>query len=306
MSNTQVISATTSTPAIPTTFTADTGVATPAANNLNVVGGAGIETTGAGDTLTISLTGGGSAIDTILTDSGAPAVVPDVNGEVSFVGGEGIDVTGQGPGNIVTISGEDATAGVNVGASNKGIAGYNSAHFNVTAGFVSLLGSGGGPSIQGVITDDGAPAVIADGSGNINILAGAGINVTGQGLGNTVTISAEGAVKNTVTTNDATPTTLITIPAGATPGTYALDVLVSAFNSSTPAGSSVSVWGGVRTTGVATTLTGVSDSSSNPEAALAGISAALAVSGNDILVQVTGLAATTINWSATARYEFVS
>ena len=170
MSNTQVISATTSTPAIPTTFTADTGVATPAANNLNVVGGAGIETTGSGDTITISLTG----------------------------------------------------------------------------------------------------------------------------------------PRGTVTTTNNTPTTVLTIDAGATAGTYALDVLISAFNTSIPAGASISIWGGVRTTGAATVLTGVSDSSSNSEAALAGVSAVLAVSGNNILVQVTGIAATTINWAATARYEFVS
>ena len=50
-------------PSVPTTFTADTGVATPVANNLNVFGqtnfvddAAGIRTEGIGDTLLVQLT----------------------------------------------------------------------------------------------------------------------------------------------------------------------------------------------------------------------------------------------------------
>lgn len=50
-------------PQVPTSFTADSGVATPVANNLDVIGGTvttndpdGIATLGAGDTLTIQLT----------------------------------------------------------------------------------------------------------------------------------------------------------------------------------------------------------------------------------------------------------
>lgn len=43
-------------PSVPTTFTADTGSATPAANNLNIFGSAGIATSGAGSTITLTLT----------------------------------------------------------------------------------------------------------------------------------------------------------------------------------------------------------------------------------------------------------
>jgi hypothetical protein len=58
----QVYLSSTSTPSVPTNFTADSGVATPAANNLNVLGddsttfnSNGISTDGSGDTLTILL-----------------------------------------------------------------------------------------------------------------------------------------------------------------------------------------------------------------------------------------------------------
>ena len=40
-------------PTIPTQFTTDSGIAIPAANNINVFGGTGVTTTGAGSTITI-------------------------------------------------------------------------------------------------------------------------------------------------------------------------------------------------------------------------------------------------------------
>jgi len=46
-----------STPSIATSFTTDSGTATPAANNINVLGGVGITTTGSGSTITISGSG---------------------------------------------------------------------------------------------------------------------------------------------------------------------------------------------------------------------------------------------------------
>lgn len=44
-----------SNPAIPTQFTTDAGIAVPAANNLNVFGGTGATTSGAGSTITITV-----------------------------------------------------------------------------------------------------------------------------------------------------------------------------------------------------------------------------------------------------------
>ncbi len=42
-------------PSVPIQFTADTGIAVPSANNLNVLGGAGVSTSGSGSTLTINV-----------------------------------------------------------------------------------------------------------------------------------------------------------------------------------------------------------------------------------------------------------
>lgn len=46
-------------PSVATLYTENTGTATPAANNLNVVGGTGIATSGFGDTITINVINGG-------------------------------------------------------------------------------------------------------------------------------------------------------------------------------------------------------------------------------------------------------
>lgn len=57
MSQAGAISSTGTNPEIPTDFVTDSGIAVPAADTLNIVGGAGITTSGAGNTVTISATG---------------------------------------------------------------------------------------------------------------------------------------------------------------------------------------------------------------------------------------------------------
>jgi len=53
-------------------------------------------------------------------------------------------------------------------------------------------GGGSAADVQEITTDDGAPPVLPS-AGNVNILGGEGIDVTGQGPGDTVTISGEDA-----------------------------------------------------------------------------------------------------------------
>lgn len=45
-------------PSVPIQFTTDSGVAAPAANNLNIFGGPGVSTSGSGSTVTVTSTGG--------------------------------------------------------------------------------------------------------------------------------------------------------------------------------------------------------------------------------------------------------
>ena len=57
--------------------------------------------------------------------------------------------------------------------------------------WIMLSGGSSGPMIS-VETDDGAPNVVPDGLGEIQIFGGAGISVTGQGPGKTVTVALSG------------------------------------------------------------------------------------------------------------------
>lgn len=56
MSQAGIVNVSSSSPAIPLQFTTDDGIAVPAANNLNVLGAIGCETTGSGSTITINVT----------------------------------------------------------------------------------------------------------------------------------------------------------------------------------------------------------------------------------------------------------
>lgn len=72
-----------------------------------------------------------------------------------------------------------------------------------------LLGTGVAmDEINSITTDDGAPPVIPDISGNINLFGGRGINVNGNGPGNTIFVAFDGDViaeQYNANTGSATP-----------------------------------------------------------------------------------------------------
>ena len=81
MSQAGIISSTLapSPPDVPTQFTTDSGVAVPAANNLNVFGGVGASTSGAGSTITVNVTSASFDWNTV-TSAGNPNQIVIENG----------------------------------------------------------------------------------------------------------------------------------------------------------------------------------------------------------------------------------
>ena len=105
------------------------------------------------------------------TGSAAPST-----GDFTIAAGEGINTVGSG--STITISGEDATT------TNKGIASFASADFDVTTGAVSLEDT----VVKTVTTDTGA--LTPSGHG-FSILGGEGMNVTHTST--TITVDGEDA-----------------------------------------------------------------------------------------------------------------
>ena len=77
----------------------------PGAGNVNFKADPGITITGAtSNTVTFGLTGGGAAIDSIITPTGGP-VTPDGSGNVIFANGTGINISGSGSTVTFNVSG---------------------------------------------------------------------------------------------------------------------------------------------------------------------------------------------------------
>lgn len=131
--------------------------------------------------------------------------------------------------------------------------------------------------------------------------------VAGTGTQNEVDVVITNRIQNKVTTVDATPTAVSTFALGATPGVYTFDVNIAGFDTTDILGVGYSLFGTIRTTGAAGTLCGSVDKIVNEEnATVFPCTATIIASGNNAIIQVTGLAGKIINWNSVTTYLFVS
>jgi hypothetical protein len=116
----------------------------------------------------------------------------------------------------------------------------------------------------------------------------------------------KGSITGVASTVGAANANIVSLPLGAVPGTYTFDIFISAFNAATPAGAGYAIVASVRTTGAAAVLIPNQAIDEFEEAVLIPADAQVTVAGNNAIIQVTGAAGLTINWSAVADYIFVS
>lgn len=244
MSQAGIISVEGSDPQVPTQFDTDDNSAIPINNIIEILGANGITTAGSGNTVTISLTGGGAGIDSIAMQTGTSPVIPDGFGLVTFNGSSvasgtnPVRTNGTGA-NTLQLEVQTSQALAAADATKIGLSNFDSSSFAVAAtGFVTASGSGLGKTITG--DTDGALSPMA---GNWNIKGGAALSAgtnaaVTSGSGNTLTVTAINTAKWIVdpTANRGTHQTIAAALTAASsgetifirPGTYTENLTLKA------------------------------------------------------------------------------
>lgn len=156
------------------------------------------------------------------------------------------------------------------------------------------------------IADDSSVAVPVDNL--LNVVGGPGIQtyVSPDGSDNFY-ISLKNGCSDSAQTVGAVSANIICLSMGATPGTMLVNTKVSAFSisgGSLSAGYEINAC--VRTDGVSATVIGVPDKLVFEEGALSAANATIGVSGNNVIITVTGVAGHTINWVEASSGNFAS
>lgn len=196
------------------TLTGDTGTATPSAGNIKIAGGTGISTIASGATVTVSLSGGSTAVDSINVDAntgpGTDPVLADTNGLITVTGAQvaagttpNVIRTDSLAANTYTIEVQRSSAQAATTLSANGVSHFDSGSFTVDAnGFVTL--KGGGEAIDSIVPNSGTSPVVADTNGQITI-QGTG-SITTVGGTNSLTPQLTGLTANNVLIGAGTAT----------------------------------------------------------------------------------------------------
>lgn len=173
---------------------------------------------------------------------------------------------------------------------------------------IYLKASGSEPSIPtSFVTEDGTAVPVAN---VLNLLAGDTTENNDDGIrsigsGNTVTYQLTNRVTGTVTTTDATPTQLLSVSLGATPGVFIIEGSLQAYNTTDTAGAAYIYTGAARTTGAVGVEIAQEQKGIYEEAANVDLDFDLTISGNNAVLTVEGLPGKTINWNCLFTYRFV-
>jgi hypothetical protein len=177
--------------------------------------------------------------------------------------------------------------------------------------FISATAAAPPPTVAtSFVTNVNSPAVPA--ANVLNVVGGTsivnttnGVRTDGSSGSNTLTIQLTNQQNDIGTTTNATPTVLSTFAMPAIASVQNYEYKICAFNTTSTLGAVYLVIAGARTTGAAATSLNTADITSLEEGVMSGCLVAFGVSGNNVTITVTGLAASTINWSSQLRYTQV-
>lgn len=323
--NTLTISAT---GAVPIQFDEDVGSAVPVLGVLNVLGGSNMNTSGAGNTVTINLndwitwpatnlagTSGLIVIDGdnfLYSPRGTNTFTGQQSGNLSLTGdfnnGYGLLALGSvTTGDNNNALGTSALGGLTTGSDNIAI-GDNAGTAYTTEGSNITIGN------TGTVADGNTIRIGTEGNGagqqDTTFIAGI-YNTTGLVGTRAVVVDANGQLGTgdtdiiaDVQTVDATPTTLYSIALAEDEAIVVNAYIVAAQTDYSAAIIGRLNGGARRMLAGATTIVGspISDYSED----FAGAPTyTISTSGNNVIIQVTGLAATTINWRGNIKYTIL-
>ena len=194
------------------------GAISPVAGNINVLGGSGVTVVGSAGTLTVSLTGGGTAIDSFAPDAGTNPVVPNGAGLVTMAGTAN-QITTTGGLNTLTFSVPSTFIAPGTIASTTTLTAGSSLSVTTSAVIGTTLTATGGLTTLAALTQTGTTLINASGAG-----------VTTIGTGGTGAVNIGNATGNTAVTGSLTATTTLTATLGAITATNGNLVMGTAGN----------------------------------------------------------------------------
>ena len=163
--------------------------------------------------------------------------------------------------------------------------------------------------IVSITPDVGTNPVVPTAGGNVTIVGGAVSSFTDSGIRtdgglNTLTIELTNRVSGQVTTNNATPTTIITFSLGSTPAVYSFTGFTTGRSTATGDGACYFFDSCFRTNGTTATEIGTEVPTFFEDTSLLTADTTITASGNNVLVQVTGIAGT-VNWDGVLTFRRV-
>lgn len=176
---------------------------------------------------------------------------------------------------------------------------------------IKNLASGPVPPVVATsyVTDVNSPAIpaanVLNVFGNDTIVNNVnGVRTDGSSGSNTLTVQLTNRLQGTITTTNNTPTPMITFTPTVI-GTYAIEIRIAAYNTTSTLGAGYSLFGSARFDGVNSNLCGTADRIVNEEGAMSSANVTFTVSGANILINGVGYGAENINWSGVGLYTFV-
>lgn len=130
--------------------------------------------------------------------------------------------------------------------------------------------------------------------------------IVGTGTQNKIDVVLTNRVTGTVTTTDATPTTIVSFTLGSSPGVYLAEGNVLGYNVSDSAGGAYTYIGAATTDGVTASEISVENKNIFEQAGMLNSDITFSVSGNSVDVIVVGIAGKTIHWNCLFTYRTVS